>query len=280
MEQIQQAYLIFVGAGFLMLVLPSGIEHALRPLCLVAPLLPLVAKDLAHLPDAIARFRAAFAARAWGALFAAGWPPELVGMVRLDRALRRGFMHWLLRRPRPRAPAGRVFTYLERGAYRTACAIVLVSVLVELPLDAALIPLLVHGEGERMTIHLLMLAGALSSLVYMLGDRWLVGAGSHVLTGQGLQLRIGARTRGTVPLDAIAACERIDESMDAWLRRRGIERGRAVRASPFDKPNAVLVLKADSRVRLTHMGIERDGLSCIFLYLDRPQDLIDTLAAH
>ncbi len=282
MEQIQQAYLIFIGASFLMFLLPGGVKHALRPLYLVLPLLPLVAKDLAHLPDAIARFRAAYAARAWGALFAAGWPPELVGMVRLDRELRRACMAWLQRRPRPPAPAGRAFTYLEQGSYRTVCAILLISVLVELPLDAAIIPLLVRGEGERMAIHLLMLAGALSSLVYMLGDRWLVGDGRHVLTAQDLQLRIGARTRGTVPLDAIATCERLAEAHDAWLRRHGIERSRAVRASasPFDKPNAVLILKEGSRVRLHHLGVEREGLFCIFLYIDNPQDLVRALSVH
>jgi len=282
MEQIQQAYLIFIGASVLMFMLPSGIKDVLRPLYPVAPLLPLVAKDLAHLPDTVARFRAAYAARAWGALFAAGWPPELVGMVRLDRALRRGCLAWLLRRPRPQAPAGRAFTYLEQGSYRTVCAILLVSVLVELPLDAAIIPLLVRGESERTTIHLLMLAGALSSLVCMLGDRWLVGDGGHVLTEQGLQLRIGARTHGSVPLEAIAACERLAEAPEAWLRRHGIERSRAVRASasPFDKPNTVLMLTEDSQVRLRHLGVEREGLFCIFLYIDSPQDLVRALSAH
>lgn len=282
MEQIQQAYLIFIGASFLMFLLPAGVKHALRPLYLVLPVLPLVAKDLAHLPDALARVRAAYAARAWGALFAAGWPPELVGMARLDRELRRACLAWLLRRPRPQTPAGRAFTYLERGSYRTVCAILLVSVLVELPLDAAIIPLLVRGDEERMTIHLLMLAGALSSLVYMLGDRWLVGDGRHLLTEQGLQLRIGARTRGIVPLGAIAACERLADTPDAWLRRRGIERSRALRASasPFDRPNAVLILEEHSQVRLRHLGVEREGLFCIFLYIDNPQDLVQTLSAR
>jgi hypothetical protein len=48
--------------------------------------------------------------------------------------------------------------------------------------------------------------------------------------------------------------------------------------SPLDKPNTVLILTADSRVRLTHLGVERSELSCIFLYVDRPQNLIDALA--
>lgn len=134
-------------------------------------------------------------------------------------------------------------------------------------------PLLVHGEGERLTIHLLMLAGALSAIVYMLGDRWLIGAGQHVLTEEALQISIGARTHGSIPLDAIAACERMAEPVASWLKRHGIERRHAIKASPLDKPNTVLILKADSPVRLTHLGVERTGLACVFLYLDRPQEL-------
>jgi hypothetical protein len=191
----------------------------------------------------------------------------------LDSALRRGFMHWLLRRPQPAMPAGESFSYLKFGAYRTGFAIVLLAALFELPLDAALLPLFVHDAAKLRLVHLLMLTGTLSTLAWVLGDRWHLGAGKHVLTEEGLQLRIGARTQGLVPLDAIAACERLDEPASSWLRREGVERHRAATVSPLDKPNTVLILKAGSRVRLTHLGVERNGLACIFLYLDRPQDL-------
>jgi hypothetical protein len=52
-----------------------------------------------------------------------------------------------------------------------------------------------------------------------------------------------------------------------------------VRASPLDKPNLVLILAPDSRVRLTHLGVARTDLSTIFVYVDRPQDLIAALAS-
>lgn len=198
-------------------------------------------------------------------------------MLRVDRALRRGFLGWLLRRARPAATAtaGHAFGYLERGSYRTACAFVLFSSLVELPLDAAVMPLFIHDPAERMLIHLLMLAASLSSIVYVLGDRWLVGAGRHLLDGEGLRLHIGARTHGSIPLEAIAACERLAEPEAAWLRRHGIEGRHALRVSPFalDKPNLVLSLKPGSQVHLTHLGVERNSLFSIFLYVDRPQDL-------
>jgi hypothetical protein len=277
LDVIRNAWLVLLGGMFIKLILPSQLAHSLRPLFLVAPLLVLVAKDLSHLPDALERTREALRMRAWRKLPAAWLPPELVGLFRLDNELRRGFMNWLLRRPRPEAPAGRALSYLERGSYRTAFAIVLVSTFVELPLHAALMPLFVHDASKLHLIHLLMLGSVLSTLTWVLGDRWLLGPGRHVLTDEGLHLRIGVRTHGTIPLDAIATCERIDEPASGWLRRRGIGRRDAVLASPLDKPNTVLIFKSDRRVRLTHLGVERTGLVCVFMYLDRPHDLIHML---
>ena len=273
LDVIRNAWLVLLGGIFTKVLLPATLANGLRPLVLVAPLLVLAAKDLSHLPDALERTRVILRTRAWRKLPAAWLPPELVGLFRLDGALRRGCLHWLLRRPQPQAPAGRSFSYLERGSYRTAVAIVLVSSFVELPLHAAVLPLFVHDPAALRIFHLLMLTAVLQTLASVFGDRWLIGAGQHVLTEEGLQLRIGARTHGLVPVDAIAGCERIVEPMEQWLRRHGIARSHAVKASPLDKPNTVLILQEDSCVRLTHLGVERSGLSCIFLYVDRPQDL-------
>jgi hypothetical protein len=277
LDVIRNAWLVLLGAIFIKAILPAPLANSLRPLLLLAPVLVLVAKDLSHLPDAFQRSRTAMRMRAWRQLPAAWLPPELVGLFRLDRDLRRGFVNWLRRRPQPAAPAGRSFAYLEQGSYRTAVAIVLISTFIELPLHAAVLPFFVHDAGALHVIHLSMLAAVLSTLAWLFGDRWLVGAGRHVLTEEGLQLRVGARTHGLVPLAAIARCERIAEPTAPWLRRNGIEPRSAVRASPLDKPNVVLILAPDSRVRLTHLGVERTGLSCIFVYVDRPQDLIAAL---
>lgn len=272
---IRTAWLAFLALAVVLAVLPAWLAHALKSLSFAAPLAMFVAKDLVHLPDALARTRAALAQGRWRSLPAAWLPPELVGLLRLDRALRRGFMQWLLRKPQPAAPAGAAFGYLERGTYRTGVAIALFCIFVEVPLDAAIVPLLVKDPGARHTLHLLMLAGCLSGLVWVLGDRWLVGAGRHVLDEQGLHLRIGARTAGTIPRDAVAACERLGEAVPAWCRRHGIAPHAALVASPLDKPNTVLILKTDRPVRLTHWGVQRDGLACVFVYVDHP----DALAA-
>jgi hypothetical protein len=272
---LRNAWLTFLSLAIVLAVLPAWLGHALKPLLFALPLALCVAKDLVHVPDALARTRALRAAGRWRGLPAAWLPPELVGLFRTDRALRRGFLHWLLRKPQPAAPAGVAFGYLEQGAYRTGVAIALFCIFVEIPLDAAVVPLLVKDPGAARMLHVLMFVSCLSGLVWVLGDRWCVGAGQHVLDAAGLHLRIGARTGGTIPRAAIAACERVNEPVPAWCRRHGIAPIDTLAASPLDKPNTVLILQDDCPVRLTHWGVPREGLACVFLYVDRP----DALAA-
>lgn len=274
----RHAWIAFLAAGFLRLVLPATLVHTLHPLLKVAPLLPFLAKDLVHLPDALARTRGALALRDWRALCVAWLAPELVGLLRLDSALRRGFLGWLLRRPQPALAQGQGFGYLERGSYGTLVAMVLFSMLVELPVDAAIVPLFFKNAHQRHLIHLVTIIGCLSSLVWVLGDRWLVGAGKHVLDDCALHLRIGARTRGTIPRHAIRACAPLAGTREQWCSRHGIDPRRTLLASPLDKPNTVLILDPDSPVRLVHLGVERTGLACVFLYLDSPHALVSALA--
>jgi hypothetical protein len=279
-DMARYAWLVLLGMVTLKLLLPAGLRSSMRPLILLAPILPFIAKDLSHWPDARARLRAAIAARNSRGLATACLPPEIPGLVRVDAAMRQGCMHWLRRRPQPALPAGRVFTYLERGSYRTGIAIVLTATLFELPMLAVLLPLFVHDAHELLVLHVLFAFGSLSTLVWVLGDRWHVGRGCHVLTGAGLVLQVGARTTGTIPLGAIADCRRIDLTPDQWCRSNGIARNKTVPASPLDKPNVVLILKPGRLVRLHHMGIERTGPHCVFLYVDRPDDLLHALLAR
>jgi hypothetical protein len=60
-------------------------------------------------------------------------------LLRLDRALMRGFLDWVARSsPAPRPP-GVKLTYLERGAYGTAIGIALVSVFVDAPINMLIV---------------------------------------------------------------------------------------------------------------------------------------------
>ncbi|WP_051971964.1 hypothetical protein [Massilia sp. 9096] len=280
-EVFERAWIALLCVVLLKLVMPAAVKELLRPLVLAVPLSLIAAKDLSHLPDALARTRAALALPGWRAtppaVLLAWLPPELVGLLRLGGAQRRGFFDWLGCRPQPALPEGQALTYLEQGAYRSAFAIVLLATFVELPIDALVLPLFIHDAHEFMLIHALMLAGAISTLAWVLGDRWHVAHGCHVLTSDSLELRIGARTHGSIPLRRIQACGTIAGPVAAWRRQHGIERRHVLLASPLDKPNTVLILDEDSPVRPTHLGRERTGVRAIFLYLDRPHALIDAL---
>jgi hypothetical protein len=247
-----------------------------RPLHIV-PLLPFAAKALAHLPGYFRRLR--HAARRGGprGFLGALPPPGLRGFLRLDRAMWRGFFCWIRRRPPPPRPAGLPLTYLERGMYPTVVAIVLVATCVEAPINAAIVSLFVKGAGARTTIHLLFGIAVAYSLVWTLADRWMLRGGHHVLTGTDLDLRVGARASGRVPLAAIEQCEVLREPRAAWAGRHGVRLADTLTVSPCDRPNVVLRLRPGAQVAIAHCQVERRP-SCIFLYLDRPEALIASLA--
>jgi hypothetical protein len=152
-------------------------------------------------------------------------------------------------------------------------------VLVELPLDAAIMPLLIDDPVLVRTIHLLVAVGSLYSLVWLLGDRWLVRGGHHVLTNSHLDLRIGARATARIPLDAIEDAQPLRQPVAQWRRVHPFRDPEAVSITPFDKPNLVLRLRQDAPCTILHHGVERTGVRYLFLYLDRPERLLRALAA-
>ena len=269
------AYLGFFILLLVRLAAPEAMGPALRKLALLLPLILLAAKELAHLPDALQRLRAA---NGWRSRVTALLPPELIGMMRLDRLMWSGALQWLRRRaPVPR-PEGTALTYLQRGAYGTAIGFAMVSLLLELPINVGIINLLVDDPDTRMLIHVIGAVGALYSLVWVLADRWYVADGSHVLADDALHLRVGVRTEGSIPLAAIEGCEAVTEAPERWRRRQGIHRADTMLVTPFDKPNCVLVLKPDTTVTLLHWQVQRRAPRYVLLYLDRPELLASRFA--
>lgn len=262
------AYLAFIGIGVLRQALPDELAAALRPAGLLLPLMLIAAKDLAHAPDALGRLRAA---RGWRQGFTALLPPELVGMFRLDRLVWSGFTQWLLRRKPVPAPDGVELAYLQRGAYGTAVGVAMVALFLELPINVLLINLWVADAAMRLVIHVVGGIGALYSFVWVLGDRWHVGNGCHAIADGVLQLRVGVRSQGSIPLCAIERCERVDEAPERWRRRHGIHAFDTVLVTPFDKPNCVLLLKAEAGVTLLHWQVRRKAPRYVLMYVDRPE---------
>ncbi|QNA98488.1 hypothetical protein [Massilia sp. Se16.2.3] len=187
---------------------------------------------------------------------------------------------WLRRQPQPARPGGVQLGFQAQGAYSTVIAIGLFAVLVELPLDAAILPLFLKDPDELRTIHLLLGLGSLYSLVWLLGDRWLVRGSCHVLTDTHLDLQVGARASARIPLGGVEHAQLLRDSVDAWRKAHPCRLMERVSITPFDKPNLVLTLRADAGCAIVHHGVVRSGVRYVFLYLDRPQQLIAALDAR
>jgi len=271
-----------IGALLLAAIAKSLAPEAVKPLLhhagLALPLLLLMAKDIAHAPQAWQRLRSAHAARApWHAHVTALLPPELPGLFKLDRLLWLGCLRRVQGKLLPvTLPEGVALTYLERGAYNTARAVVFVALLLELPTHALLLHLFIKDPDALLVIHVLGAIAVLYTLAWVLGDRWHIGAGRHVMTLEALHLRVGARVEGTLPLAAIARVEPVDLLLPTWRHRHGVARSETLVVTPFDKPNCVLVLHQEAQVDILLHQVTTRLPQYVFLYLDRPA----LLAAH
>lgn len=268
------AYLGFFILIPVRLAAPEEMGPALRNLAFALPLVLLAAKDLAHLPDALQRLRGA---SGWHGRILALLPPELIGMMRLDRLMWSGFLQWLRRRVPAARPEGVALTYLQRGAYGTAIGFVMVSLFLELPINFGILHLFIDDPDTRVLIHVIAGIGAVYTLAWVLGDRWHVADGSHMLVDDVLHLRVGVRTQGSIPLSSIERVDAVQEAPERWRRRHGIHPADTITVTPFDKPNCVLVMKPDAGVTLLHWQVRRAAPLYILLYLDRPELLASSV---
>ncbi|MEW7850408.1 hypothetical protein AB2N08_17075 [Massilia aurea] len=259
--------------AFAKMLAPAAARPLLHDAGLALPLLLLIAKDIAHAPDAWKRLRRAqLTGAAWHARVTALLPPEMIGLLKLDRLLWLGFLHRLQGRSAPVAlPAGVALTYLQRGAYGTARAVVFVALLLELPTHALLLHLFIKDADALVLIHVLGAVALVYTLAWVLGDRWHIGEGRHVMTLDALHLRVGARVDGMLPLGAIARVESVDMLLPAWRHRHGAARTDTLVVTPFDKPNCVMVLHEDAQVDILFHQTTTHLPKYVFLYLDRPE---------
>ncbi len=272
-QMLGYAWLVFLFGRLAIIVLPAFLKPFLDQPLFVLPLLLIAAKDLASIPDFRQRMRrVARTGAGWRERIGAVFPPEFVALYRLDRAMRQAFLAWVRSQPHAPRPAGTVLTYTERGSYSTVLAIAVISACIELPIDAAIASLFIDNPEVRSILHVCSLLSAASILMYVAADRWLVrGANGHVLTGDTLDLSIGARASGLIPMSAIESVESIGDKPDAWCKRHGVAKRDTVTMSPFDAPNVVLRLRPGQPVTITTYQLEKPAPAYVFLYLDRPE---------
>lgn len=272
-QMLGYAYLVFIFGRLAVIAMPAILKPFLDKPLLMLPLLLIVAKDLAGIPDFRQRMRhVARKGTPWSERIGAAFPPEFLALYRLDRAMRQAFLAWVRRQPHAPRPAGTVLTYTERGAYTTVLAIAVFCACIELPLDAAIASLFIDNPRVRAIVHVCSLLSAASILMYVTADGWLVrGAKGHVLTADALDLSIGARASGVIPLAAIERMDTVKEKPEQWRRRHGVAKRDMVTVSPFDTPNVVLRLRSDRPVTITTWQLEKPAPTYVFLYLDRPE---------
>lgn len=265
--------LLLLYGGVASLLLPRDWRPPCMRFLLQASLFLLVAKDIACLPLHVTRVKAARGLGAtWARCLYLALPPGLLAYLRLERAMWGGFFGWMLRRAQPARPAGAALGYLERGAYGTVICCVLVALCTELPIDVLIASVIARTPRQMHLLHIGFGLVVAYSLVWVLGDRWYVaGRRHHVLTSTHLQLDIGARGSGSIPLDAIAGCERLTGSRKAWCQQHTYSLHTTRQLTPFDAPNVVLTLQPGCDIRLNLLQLERGGDGPIFLYLDRPE---------
>ena len=199
-------------------------------------------------------------------------PAELVGVMRLLAMTLTAGVFWLLRRPAPRLPPGLLLEDRRKGFYNAFFAMNVVGAITEIPLSILILPGLVPEEGVRVAVHGFELLLNLA----ILGDRWLVNAGGHVLTESRLLLRAGLRAGANVPISEILEIDVVPKSMSlaVWSRSRGLDPWDAGVISVLDGPNVALRLVSGPWKTWTRLQAERQRPSCLFLYVDDPAALV------
>ena len=264
---------VFIMSALVFIILP---ESALRDLiddaAHIAMLALFTTKIFAGLPDGIKRANLAILQKkSWYLPIIALVPEELAGWVRLERAIWKGFFGWATRKfPLP-PPQGLRIDFLKRSTYSIVFAIVLLALLVEIPFCGVIVSLIEQDPTRRIQIHIILFALTAYSLVWILGDRWLVKHSVHVLTETQITFHIGARTLGTVPRNAIKRVQLVKQSRDKWCKLHKVSMRETVLITPYDDPNVVIELIPHVETQITYFQADRSASRILFLFVSNPE---------
>lgn len=256
---------------------PGSVRAAMGPLATKAALLLMLAKMLSQYRG----FQRLQTASARGATLthrgAALIPLPLIAWSRLDRANLRACLAWIARRPHPPRPPGRTLYFLQKSSYGTVVMILLVGIFGELPMHATIVSVMVKEAALQHQVQLILLALALYSLFWVVGDRRAMLGSSYVVGLTALDLKVGNRFSASIPLKAITSCEAVSGGEGEWRKRRGLPRGVTLVATPADVPNVMIAIDPAAGVKVVHWQIERPAPAYLFLFADEASQLIGAL---
>lgn len=211
-------------------------------------------------------------------------PVELIGMFRLERAMLRGFVDWLLRRP-PAVPlmAGQRFGYYQGSQYATIFIIVMVACVTELPLSHLLMDVMINDPVVARYAHWGVLATAIYTIVLIFGDRYLVKHTQHVLAPDRVQLSVGARFHADIALNAVEnifpidSAKELSEARKSWLRRNQFDPAETVIGTPIDVPNVAIVLNKSVPVKIEKFRTAQHNVRNVLVYVDNPASFVEAV---
>ena len=170
--------------------------------------------------------------------------------------------------------AGTALTYLEKGSYNTALLIALIACMVDVPFSALVIQSVAADPGLRVRAHAVLLAITLYCIVIVLADRKAVRSTVHGVDPGKITLRIGKRFCADIPADAIDHIEEMREPERLWCGRNHVRWFETMTVTPFDQPNAVIVLNDGAAIACHSYGVRCYLPKYVLLYLDQPGSLM------
>lgn len=168
---------------------------------------------------------------------------------------------------------------MQQTQYHTLLLMGLISALVDMPVNALLIGLMVDDPVRQLWIHAVLLVLTLYLIILTLGDRWKIRRQYHVLTDTHLHLRYGERFVADIRRADISSATSFDGNVKAWCQQHGVSPQQLAIACPsltFDTPNLLLELKPDGQIEQNHHT--RPCPNWLLLFVDQPQHAIAALA--
>lgn len=271
-------FLIAVSLILAIAAAPGSIRASIAPLGIKAAQILIVAKLLSQ-------YRGH---RRWRAMAEGGAPMferlraliplPLIAWIRLDRANLRACLDWVARRPYPPRPPGRTLHFLQKSSYGTVVMILLVGIFGELPMHATIVSVMVKEAALQHQVQLTLLALALYSLLWVVGDRRAMLGGNYVVHPAALDVKVGNRFSAVIPLEAITACEAIASRDAEWRKRRAVAPEDTLVATPADVPNVMIAIDQTANVKVVSWQIERPAPAYLFLFADEPSQLIAAIS--
>ena len=239
-------------------------------------ILVFAAKELADAPVNWGRAREAYRSGAgWWRTAVEVFPVEIRGWFIVFARWQLGFLNALRRKSRGGVHGQGGFSFLTRGDYGMLMPMLVISSFADIPLGHLAIGLMSSADAHRTGLHILLIALHVLAFTSLIGDRFWLGSGRHEITGNALRIALGARASGDIPLADIVSANSL-----AKRPLRGRTSPRDVVISPLGRPNLALQLREGSAVRLQHRGALTPELQTVYLYVDRPAELMARLNAR